>query len=201
MDSGKFKSCCANLLSNTSEKHQHLLLLQTWASRLHHFELQHSFKQPPLTGFGSKHFPLACWQLRTSGLIRPFPQARLDGRYQSELQHLKLASPRVSMYIVTDSRDLAKLHFRLAKSKVLQNVCFQSYSKDGLDVSCLIITRKSHVARSPKQSHQASKKAGSFPGLLRRLRFTAWHSVGHQAKQNRLGNLEQPKCLKQISQQ
>lgn len=121
----KFRSCCANLLSSTSEKHQHLLLLQTWASKLHHVGSQHSFKQPPLTGFGSKHFPLVCWQLRTPGLIRPFPQARLDGRYQSELQHLKLGSPRISMYIMTDSRDFrGEIAFQLCDIQSFENCMF-----------------------------------------------------------------------------
>ena len=66
-----------------------------------------------------------CWQLRTPGLIRPFPQARLDGRYQSELQHLKLGSPRISMYIMTDSRDFrGEIAFQLCDIQSFENCMF-----------------------------------------------------------------------------
>lgn len=193
-----FRSCCANLLSSTSEKHQHLLLLQTWASKLHHVGSQHSFKQPPLTGFGSKHFPLVCWQLRTPGLIRPFPQARLDGRYQSELQHLKLGSPRISMYIMTDSRDFrGEIAFQLCEIQSFENcMFFYSYSKHGLDVSCLITPRQSHFAISP-----GIKEGRVFPRAAEETSFHRLAQCGPSGQAKQMGKSGTTQLPQQIFQQ
>lgn len=100
------------------------------------------------------------------------------------------------MYIMTDSRDFrGEIAFQLCDIQSFENcMFFYSYSKHGLDVSCLITPRQSHFAISP-----GIKEGRVFPRAAEETSFHRLARVGHQAKQNRWGNLEQHNCLSKYS--
>ena len=102
------------------------------------------------------------------------------------------------MYIMTDSRDFrGEIAFQLCEIQSFENcMFFYSYSKHGLDVSCLITPRQSHFAIST-----GIKEGRVFPRAAEETSFHRLAQCGPSGQAKQMGKSGTTQLPQQIFQQ